>query len=160
MPLNTSMRDVDALLSPAPLPRVAVAFSTAEAGRANASTAARAAQDAASPEAAPPGADSPNPDEGTRTRTITKPVPKTTPGKPMPRWKVLLHNDAVNDTRYVIRTLMQLVHLDYPVAMNVMLEAHRGGVALVLVTHKERAELYKDQFASKGLTASIEPDSV
>jgi ATP-dependent Clp protease adaptor protein ClpS len=32
-----------------------------------------------------------------------------------------------------------------------------SGVALVLVTHKERAELYVEQFASKRLTVTIEP---
>jgi ATP-dependent Clp protease adapter protein ClpS len=36
-------------------------------------------------------------------------------------------------------------------------EAHETGVALLLTTHKERAELYKDQFESKGLTVTIEP---
>ena len=38
-------------------------------------------------------------------------------------------------------------------------EAHETGVALLLVTHKERAELYQDQFESKGLTTvTIQPD--
>jgi hypothetical protein len=37
-------------------------------------------------------------------------------------------------------------------------EADKTGVALLLTTHKERAELYKDQFESKGLTVTIEPD--
>jgi ATP-dependent Clp protease adapter protein ClpS len=36
-------------------------------------------------------------------------------------------------------------------------EAHNTGVALLLVTHKERAELYVDQFKSKSLTVTIEP---
>jgi ATP-dependent Clp protease adapter protein ClpS len=36
-------------------------------------------------------------------------------------------------------------------------EAHETGVALLLTTHKERAELYKDQFESKGLVVTIEP---
>ena len=36
-------------------------------------------------------------------------------------------------------------------------EADKTGVALLLVTHQERAELYKDQFTSKGLTVTIEP---
>ena len=31
------------------------------------------------------------------------------------------------------------------------------GVALLLTTHKERAELYQEQFQSKGLTVTIEP---
>ena len=48
-------------------------------------------------------------------------------------------------------------NLPPPQALNVMLTAHSNGVALVLVTHKERAELYKDQFASKQLLATIEP---
>jgi ATP-dependent Clp protease adapter protein ClpS len=43
-------------------------------------------------------------------------------------------------------------------AMTRMLEAHKSGVALLLVTHKERAELYKDQFQTKGLTCTIEPE--
>jgi hypothetical protein len=38
-----------------------------------------------------------------------------------------------------------------------MKEADDSGVALLLVTLKERAERYKDQFVSKGLTGPIEP---
>jgi ATP-dependent Clp protease adaptor protein ClpS len=53
---------------------------------------------------------------------------------------------------------MQLTGLPQTQAVLCMLEAHETGVALLLVTHKERAELYKDQFASKGLTVTIEPD--
>jgi ATP-dependent Clp protease adapter protein ClpS len=37
-----------------------------------------------------------------------------------------------------------------------MMEAHDKGVGLVCVTHKELAELKRDQLLSKGLTASIE----
>ena len=42
-------------------------------------------------------------------------------------------------------------------AQNRTLEAHNAGVSLLLTTHKERAELYQDQFKSKGLTVTIEP---
>ena len=35
--------------------------------------------------------------------------------------------------------------------------ARTSGRAMVLVTHKERAELYVEQFADRGLVASIEP---
>jgi ATP-dependent Clp protease adapter protein ClpS len=41
--------------------------------------------------------------------------------------------------------------------VEVTLEAQQSGAALVLVTHQERAELYRDQFVSKSLTVSIEP---
>ena len=38
-----------------------------------------------------------------------------------------------------------------------MMEADKTGVALLLVTHRERAEFMKDQFESKGLTVTISP---
>ena len=44
------------------------------------------------------------------------------------------------------------------IAALIALEAHSSELALVLVTHKERAELYTEQFASKGLTATMEPE--
>jgi ATP-dependent Clp protease adapter protein ClpS len=88
----------------------------------------------------------------------TKPVPKRPPSKPLPPWKVLLHNDDVNEMPFVVMTIIELTPLKEPEAILRTTEAHRTGVALLLVTHKERAELYKDQFESKGLTVSIEPD--
>ena len=38
-----------------------------------------------------------------------------------------------------------------------VVEADDTGVALILTTHKERAELYQEQFTSKGLVVTIEP---
>ncbi len=40
-----------------------------------------------------------------------------------------------------------------------MLEAHSSGTAVLLVTHKERGELYVQQFASLKITTTLEPDS-
>ena len=37
--------------------------------------------------------------------------------------------------------------------------AHKTGVSLILVTHREHAELLQEQFASKRLTVTIEPDA-
>jgi ATP-dependent Clp protease adaptor protein ClpS len=75
----------------------------------------------------------------------------------LPPFKVLLHNDDVNEMGYVVRTLMELTPLDKGRSTEVTLEADSRGVALVLVTHKERAELYEQQFKSKMLTVTIEP---
>ncbi len=86
-----------------------------------------------------------------------KPLPATKPPQPMPPWKVLLHNDDVNDGKYVIETIVELTRLNEQDATQRMEEADKTGVALLLVTHKERAELYKDQFESKSLTVTIEP---
>ena len=95
------------------------------------------------------------------TATKTKRAPKKSPAKkppqPLPPWKVLLHNDDKNDFDFVILTIVSLTPLNERDASKRTLEAHQLGVALLLTTHKERAELYKEQFQSKGLIVSIEP---
>ena len=52
---------------------------------------------------------------------------------------------------------VSLTPLNLEAAVQRTLEAHTAGLALLLTTHKERAELYRDQFKSKGLTVTIEP---
>ena len=86
-----------------------------------------------------------------------KAAAKPKPPKPLPPWKVLLHNDDKNEITFVVLTVMELTALKQEEAVQRTVEAHETGVALLLTTHKERAELYKDQFASKGLTVTIEP---
>ena len=97
----------------------------------------------------------------TATKTKTKPEKKKQPKKQPPGlltlWKVLLHNDDKNDMGFVIVSIVELTPLNEQEALVRMLEAHKTGVALLLVTHKERAELYQEQFQSKGLTVTIEP---
>jgi ATP-dependent Clp protease adaptor protein ClpS len=93
----------------------------------------------------------------TATQAPPKAVPKKKPPQPLPPWKVLLHNDDHNDFEFVIITMMTLTPLNQEDAVRRTLEAHESGVALLLTTHKERAELYRDQFGSKGLTVTIEP---
>jgi ATP-dependent Clp protease adaptor protein ClpS len=75
----------------------------------------------------------------------------------LPPFRVLLHNDPVNDFVHVIETICDLTPLSPQRAAAVTMEAHNSGVALVLMTHKERAELYLDQFQSKSLKVTIEP---
>jgi ATP-dependent Clp protease adaptor protein ClpS len=100
---------------------------------------------------------------GEKTSTATKPKrarkvkPKNKPPQPLPPWKVLLHNDDVNSRDYVVETIVMLTPLKEQDALLRMDEADKTGVALLLTTHKERAELYKDQFQTKGLTVTIEP---
>jgi ATP-dependent Clp protease adaptor protein ClpS len=93
----------------------------------------------------------------TATAAPPKADPKKKPPQPLPPWKVLLHNDDHNEFEYVIVTIMTLTPLNQEDAVTRTLEAHESGVALLLTTHKERAELYRDQFGSKGLTVTIEP---
>ena len=86
-----------------------------------------------------------------------KKSPQKKPPQPLPPWKVLLHNDDHNSMEFVVLTIIELTTLNEEEAIQRMVEAHKSGVALLLTTHKERAELYKDQFTSKGLTVTIEP---
>lgn len=83
--------------------------------------------------------------------------PAKIPPKPLPPWRVLLHNDDVNEMLYVVETIVGLTPLNAEQAAQRTLEAHQSGIALLLTTHKERAELYQEQFQSKHLTVTIEP---
>jgi ATP-dependent Clp protease adaptor protein ClpS len=86
-----------------------------------------------------------------------KAVPKKNPPAHLPPWKVLLHNDDKNEATFVVLSIVELTPLDEMQAIVRMKEAHETGVALLLTTHKERAELYQEQFQSKGLSVTIEP---
>ena len=88
----------------------------------------------------------------------TKPVVEKPKPRVLPPWKVLLHNDDVNDMLHVIDTIKMLTPLSETAAAQRTLEAHAQGVALLLTTHQERAELYAEQFTSRLLTVTIEPD--
>ena len=79
------------------------------------------------------------------------------PGPPVTRYKVFLHRTAGKDLMFVARVVMELTHFGTAEAEFRMWEAHHRGRSLVLVTHLERAELYVEQFADRGLLASIEP---
>jgi len=93
----------------------------------------------------------------TKPKRAPRKAPQKKPPQPLPPWKVLLHNDDKNDILFVVRTVLELTPLNEQEAEKRTVEAHKTGVALLLTTHKERAELYQDQFTSKGLTVTIEP---
>lgn len=103
------------------------------------------------------GTESPAGTATAKPRRGAKTTPKKQPPAPLPPWKVLLHNDDKNDVLFVIVTIMELTTLNELDAKLRTKEAHETGVAMLLTTHRERAELYKDQFESKGLTVTIEP---
>ena len=91
-----------------------------------------------------------------KERPKKKPTAKKRPPGFLPPWKVLLHNDDENDMEFVIETILMLTSLEEQQALLAMKEAHDEGVALLLTTHRERAELYQEQFTSRGLTVSVE----
>ena len=92
----------------------------------------------------------------------TRPATPTLPDEEqrthiLPPYKVLLHNDDHNSMDHVVRSLLRSVpKLSRLRAIQIMLEAHNSGVALVIVCPLEQAELFRDRLESCGLTATIE----
>jgi len=90
-----------------------------------------------------------------KTKLLDKPQTDT---RIPPPYKVILHNDDVNEMVYVVETIVRLTPLKPQQAFEKMLEAHITGMTVLLVCHKERAELYEEQFHSCRLTVTIEPE--
>lgn len=85
--------------------------------------------------------------------SVAKPVSRL-----LPPYKVLLHNDDVNDMLFVVQKVIELTPLSSDEAIERMVEAHHSGVCVLLVTHKERAELYCEQFACYRMIVTAERD--
>lgn len=76
-----------------------------------------------------------------------------------PQYKVLLHNDDVNDMLHVVLTLVKVFNFKVEKAIQIMTEAHMSSVALCKVEPLEHAEFHQEQLQSASLTATIEPDA-
>jgi len=83
----------------------------------------------------------------------------TADGDGLPRWNVLLSRDDANQAADVVKAMTRLTPLTAAEAKQRMAEATSAGSAVVLETHRERAELYQLQFAKRNVTVSIEPAS-
>lgn len=84
---------------------------------------------------------------------------RSTVRKIAPRYRVLLHNDDFNSMEHVVQSLMKTVaSITQPQAVNIMMEAHMSGVALVITCEQEHAEFYCETLKNHGLTSTIEPD--
>lgn len=84
---------------------------------------------------------------------------RSTTRKLAPRYRVLLHNDDFNSMEYVVQTLMQTVpSITQPQAVDIMMEAHTNGMALVITCAQEHAEFYCETLQNHGLISTIEPD--
>ncbi|MFQ5495994.1 MAG: ATP-dependent Clp protease adaptor ClpS [Phycisphaerae bacterium] len=94
---------------------------------------------------------------GAAAATVKKPAPPKRKPKKLPPYRVLLHNDDVNTFEHVIAAILRLTTVPPKEALLRAIEAHERGVALLLVTHRERAELYVEQFTSLSITVTMEP---
>jgi ATP-dependent Clp protease adapter protein ClpS len=79
------------------------------------------------------------------------------PHAPVPPYRVVLAGTAAQALMMVVQIVMEVTHLCRAEATHKMWEAHHSGRSELLVTHKERAELFVEQFAERGLNVTIEP---
>ncbi len=90
------------------------------------------------------------------------PAPKETTERRVaeePPYKVILHNDDFTPMEHVVEVLRKVIpRMSVRRAVDIMLEAHTRGKAVVTKCHKELAELYQEGLNNEGLIASIEPD--
>lgn len=103
--------------------------------------------------------------EAARTSTA---VAERTESKQLPPWNVVLLNDEEHTYEYVIRMVQQLFAKSQEDAFRVALKVDTDGRAICMTTHREHAELKRDQIhafgrdplmsVSKGsMSAVIEP---
>jgi ATP-dependent Clp protease adaptor protein ClpS len=85
-------------------------------------------------------------------------VPETAAARrQVPRYRVVLLQNADSDLMHVVRTVMELMRFCRAEATHKMWEAHHNGRSVLLLTWFERAELYAEQFAQRGLHVVVEP---
>jgi ATP-dependent Clp protease adapter protein ClpS len=75
----------------------------------------------------------------------------------IPRFKVVLLQGAIDDLMFIVRSVMEVTRFPRAEATHKMWESYHCGRSVLLITYLERAELYVEQFASKGLSVTIEP---
>lgn len=75
----------------------------------------------------------------------------------LPPYRIVLLQNANLDLMFVVRTVMEVTRFCRAEATHKMWLAHHSGRATLLITYKERAELYVEQFADRGLSVIIEP---
>lgn len=75
-------------------------------------------------------------------------------GKP---YRVILFNDESHTMEAVARQIIKAIHCTAEKAMDIMLEAHKTGEAVVFTGSKERCELVAEILGEIGLTTDIIP---
>lgn len=89
--------------------------------------------------------------------TNTTPKCDTSPKiETLPPWRVILHNDDVNTANAVAERVHEITPLNEQDAVLRVKEADETGQSLLLTTHRERAELYVEQFETFMITVTAE----
>ena len=97
------------------------------------------------------------PEQPTPPRQRPQPAPEGR-RRELPRYRLILHHDAAKELMFIVRTVMELTCLCRHEATHKMWESYHCGRSILLVTYRERAELFVEQFADRGLTVTLEAD--
>ncbi len=85
------------------------------------------------------------------TTTVVEPEVTTEPQtRRLPPYNVVILNDEEHTFPYVIELLVKLFRHSLPKAEELTLRIHTAGRAIVYTTHKELAELKRDQVIAFG----------
>lgn len=92
------------------------------------------------------------PDHGRNEATTTEREPRRADGEPKrpSQWNVVLLNDEEHTYEYVIRMLQELFRHTPEQAVKTAQTVDREGRAICLTTHREHAELKREQIHSFG----------
>lgn len=93
------------------------------------------------------------PDEQGAASAVVQPEPEVVQEsrtRRLPPYNVVILNDEEHTFEYVIELLIKLFAHSIPVAENLTWEIHNRGRAIVYTTHKEKAELKREQVVAYG----------
>ncbi|MGL4419895.1 MAG: hypothetical protein ACRCZF_04450 [Gemmataceae bacterium] len=76
---------------------------------------------------------------------------------PQPRYQVLLPRSTETSLLQVVRVMRELTRFAEAEAYFRMWDAQLNGQSVVIETHLERAELYVEQFADRGVQVNLQP---
>lgn len=76
---------------------------------------------------------------------------------PLPLYQLILHRGTDADPMRILRTVIELTRFTLQEASRKIDEAQNQGRCRLLVTHKERAELFAELFTRRKLAVSVEP---
>jgi ATP-dependent Clp protease adapter protein ClpS len=74
----------------------------------------------------------------------------------LPLYQVVLLRDGVNELPSIVRIVMDVTRLYKDEATLKMWEAYHHGRSVLLRTYRERAELFAELFAERGLSVTLE----
>ena len=80
----------------------------------------------------------------------------TTQTRRQPPYNVIILNDEEHTFDYVVELLTRLFRHSLPVAENLTWQIHNTGRAIVYTTHREKAELKRDQVLEFGADPRME----